>query len=67
MAVSKIEQIEQEKGKPLEELLQELYPIHGSQTALAKALGVTQGTMSLWFVRFGLKEKRMLVKEEKAS
>ena len=67
MAVSKIQQIEQEKGKPLDELLQELYPTHSSQTALAKVLGVTQGTMSLWFTRFGLKEKRVLVKEEKAS
>lgn len=67
MALSKVHQIEKEKGKPITEILQELYPVYGSQTALAKALGVSQPTVSLWLIRFGLQPKPMLQPKEKAS
>lgn len=67
MAQSKMQLIEKEKGKPLSEVLQELYPVYGSQTALAKALGVSQPTVSLWLIRFGLQTKPMLQPKEKAS
>lgn len=42
-------------GKPVAEILAALYTQHGSQTALANALGVKQGTVSLWFKRHGVR------------
>jgi len=61
---SKSDLIEQEFGRPLPEVLEDLFQEHGSQVAVAKALGVTQGTVSLWLVRYGFSQKTVLVKED---
>lgn len=61
---SKLKQIEQEKGKPMKEILQAMYDELGSLTAIADKLGVSQGTVSLWCMRYGLQEKRTLVERE---
>ena len=67
MALSKLTEIEKEWGKPMPQILQEMYPQYPSQKTLAQELGVSQGTISLWLTQFGLKEKRILVKEHQAS
>jgi TyrR family helix-turn-helix protein len=64
MALSKLLEIERERGKPMPEILQELFPKYPSQQKLAEELGVSQGSISLWMTRYGLKEKRVLVKLE---
>jgi len=46
--------LEQKFGKPIQEILVELFEKHGSQTAIAEAIGVTQGTVSIWFKRYGV-------------
>lgn len=63
-----MQQIERERGKPITEVLRELYTLYGSQTAVAHALGVNQGTLSVWLVKLGLEQRTTLVeKTEKAS
>lgn len=56
MAVRKRKIIEAEYGKPLPQILIELYKEHGSQTKVAQALGVNQSTVSDWLIRCGLVE-----------
>lgn len=45
---SKKRLIEMQYGKPLEAVLLELFSKYKSQRALARKLGVSQGTISLW-------------------
>lgn len=59
--VSKMQQIETQKGKPIEDIITELYEKHGSQTAVAAELGIAQGTLSVWLVKLGLKEKLVVI------
>ena len=49
-------------GKPIDEILKEQFAIHGSVEAVAKELGVSQGTISLWMKEHRLKIKKVLVK-----
>jgi len=65
MPASKVREIEQTHGVSMPELLRELYARHGNQSAVARELGVSQGTVSLWLIRFGLREKKILVKGER--
>lgn len=66
--MSKLKKIEREKGKPMKQILQELWIKHGSQQKIADELDATQGTISLWFMRSGLKivETKALVETEPA-
>jgi predicted transcriptional regulator len=61
---SKSGQIELLYKKPLEEILSEMIEKHGSVTATAKELGVTQGTVSLWLKWKGLKVKTIVVRDQ---
>lgn len=54
MTTSKMRQIEQAEGKPIREVLTELYKRYGSQAAVADRLGVSPGTISLWLIRLGM-------------
>lgn len=49
-------------GKPIAEILQTEFSIHGSVEAVARELGVSQGTISLWMKEHRLKIKKVLVK-----
>lgn len=61
----KINEIERREGKPIADILIAAYETHGSQTEVAKALGVGQSTISLWLIRLGLQEKTVLVPRKK--
>lgn len=61
MAVRRKQAIEAEYGKNMRQILIELFDKHGSQTQVAKELGVNQSTISDWIVRLGLVEVRRLV------
>lgn len=63
-AISKIDSIESEYGKPMPQVLTDLFEKLGSQRAVAEELGVAQGTVSLWLMRYRLTQKTILVKEE---
>lgn len=59
MAKSKAAVIEKQHGKPLKTVLIEAHERLGSVTAVAKELGVSQGTMSVWFALNGLRVIRI--------
>jgi predicted transcriptional regulator len=61
---SKIQEIEKKHGKTIKEVLPTLMDQHGSVSAVASALGVTQGTVSLWIKHNGLKVKTILVSDK---
>jgi len=61
MSTHKMLEIEKREGKNLKALLPELYETCGKQADVAARLGVSQGTISLWISRLGLKEKTILV------
>jgi len=58
---NKMDKVQQERGKPLKELIVEYWEKHGSQQGVADELGVTQGTISLWMLRLGLSFKTIIV------
>jgi len=63
MPISKIALLEQEKGQSIESILQDAFAIYGTQSEVAKALGVTQSTISLWLVKLGYEVKSTIVKK----
>ena len=52
---SKVREVETELGKPVAEILREMYEQGMSQRVIAAKLGVSQSTVSLWSVKAGLK------------
>jgi len=64
---SKQPAIEQEYGKPLKKLLPELMEQYGSVSAIARALNVSQGTVSTWLRIYGLKIKTIIVSEKECE
>ncbi len=61
----RMRQIEEERGKPIEQILEELCSKHALLEHAAAKLGVDQSTLYIWLMRFGF-EKRW-VKPEAAS
>lgn len=66
-AHSKMKVIEKREGKPMPQILKELYLTHDKQTEIAEALGVKQSTISQWLRFLGLREKTILVKREESA
>lgn len=64
MAQSKMQQLEEDWGLPIELILAESFEVHGSQTAVAEALGVSQSTISTWMAKKRLTIKPVLVVNE---
>jgi hypothetical protein len=63
--ISKVEIIERERGKPLKDVLLEDFPNHGTLAGLGRSLGVSQGTIQNWLLRYGLQIKIELVELER--
>ncbi len=61
----RMRQIEKKRGKPIEQILEELCKKHPILEDAATKLGVDQSTLYIWLMRFGF-EKRW-VKPEPAS
>lgn len=61
MPSSKIQSIEARFGKPIQDVLTELFEQYGSQHQVARVLGVGQGTVSIWLMRLGLEQRTVLV------
>lgn len=51
MAKSKIGSVEAQYGKPLRDVLIDLFQAHGNINIVADKLGVRQGTVSYWLLR----------------
>jgi DNA invertase Pin-like site-specific DNA recombinase len=67
MMPSKMRVIERQKGIPLKDILVESFARNGSQSAVARELGVTQTTISWWLNRLHLRQKVILVKDKTNS
>lgn len=52
---SKFAEVEARYGRPMQEILLDLFAKHGSLTGIAKELAVTQSTISLWLIKVGLR------------
>lgn len=63
----KMREIEEAAGRPLRDIISELYEKHGNQRDVAAALGINQSTLSLWLVRLGLEQRAVVVPVEDAS
>lgn len=61
MGISKFEEIERREGQPMRSILKKAYAKHGNQTGVAKSLGVSQGSLSLWLKKLGMQQKTILV------
>lgn len=66
-AHSKLKQIEFERGQSMKVILSDLFARYKTQAAVAKELGITQGTLSLWMLRLNLKTSPVLVETDKES
>lgn len=64
--LSKLKEMEQSQGKSIREILTELYMEYGSQTKVAKALGISQSTLSVWLLKSGLQEQTIIVERHEA-
>lgn len=64
MPVNRMKEVEEREGKPIREILIETYPLYDNQAGVAKAIGISQPTLSMWLIRLGLKEKTILVNRE---
>ena len=58
---SRITTLEKERGKTIREIIIDSFNKHQTQTGVAKDLGVTQGTVSLWMMRYGLMIQSVIV------
>jgi len=59
---SKERELEQKFGKPMEQLLPELYNEASGLTEMAKVLGVRTSVLWYWFMKYGFSIERKLVK-----
>jgi len=62
----RMRQIEKERGKPIEEILDELCEKHALLEEAAAELGIDQSTLYIWLMRFGF-EKRCVKPEPTAE
>lgn len=62
-AQNKMRQIELEFGRPIEEVLEELYAQHRTQNAVARVLGISQGTLNTWLLKLGYRQISIIKKE----
>lgn len=54
MAQSKWSELEEKHGKSIEDLLQDAFARHKTQSAVARALGVNQSTVFGWLLKLDL-------------
>lgn len=57
----KLKELEHREGRPIGDILIDLYAMHGSQIKIAEVLGVSQATISLWLLQAGLEQRVVLV------
>lgn len=53
----RMRQIEKERGKPIEELLEELCEKYALLEDAAAELGIDQSTLYIWLMRFGFERR----------
>lgn len=64
MMPSKMRELERQKGISIRDILVESFSRNSTQTAVARELGVSQTTISLWLIRLRLRTKTVLVRDK---
>lgn len=67
MRRSKFDALAKREGKPLKDVMRELYEQHGSQTKVAAAIGISQSRVSQVLKDLGLTEKTILIEREELA
>lgn len=62
----RMRQIEQERGKPIEEILEEVCERHALLEDAAAELEIDASTLYMWLMRFGF-EKRWVKQEQEGT
>ena len=55
----RMKEVEAQFGKPLKELIPELYERHQNSKAVAHALGITRITLQFWCLQLGIEVRRV--------
>lgn len=63
----KMQLIEQERGKKIDEILIELFQQHGNVYLVANELGVSQSTISTWLMRLGMEIRSIVVRKSEVQ
>lgn len=66
MPPNKMKEIEMQEGRPIQEILQELFDESASQSEVARKLGINGSTLAYWLLKLGLTPKTILVKRDVA-
>ena len=64
MITNRMKMLEQEKGKPIREIIQHAFDQCDTQSEAADLLGISQSTLSLWLLRLGYRQKTKIVLEK---
>lgn len=67
MRKSRVKKLAEIRGVTVQELLRELYELHGNQTAVAAQIGISQSRLSQIISENGLREKSILVDRSKCA
>lgn len=59
----KMQLIEKERGKKIDEILIELFQQYGNVYLVASELGVSQSTVSTWLMRLGMEIRSIVVRK----
>ena len=57
---NKMKAIEASQGRPMADILRDLYAEYGTVSETAQHLGVAQSTVSYWMLRLGLRVRRSI-------
>lgn len=56
--------LQEKEGRPIREILAELFQKHGSQAQVARELGINQSTLNYWLLKLNLEQRTVLVDRE---
>lgn len=64
MKSKRMQEVEHERGQPIEQVLADLFQEHGTQRAVAADLGITQSTLSYWLLKLRMSTQTILVRDD---
>lgn len=62
---AKLRELEAATGRPAQEVLAEMFTELRTQVQVAKRLGISQSTLSVWLLKLGLEQRTVLVPVER--
>ena len=56
--------IEKQEGRPIRQVLIDLFAEYGNQVKVAQKLNISQSTLSIWLLKLDLEQRTVLVERE---